>query len=58
MSYDWWARWDRLACRIGGHSWLDHQCEWLGSPAQFSTCIRCGANAGITSKGRHRAVRA
>lgn len=49
MSSELWARWDRVACRVAGHSWLDHQGEWLGSTfelgsGQLRTCVRCGAS--------------
>jgi hypothetical protein len=57
VSYDLWTRWDRVACRVAGHSWLDHQCEWLGSPAQFSTCVRCGASGTLLARRRHRLAR-
>jgi len=61
VSYDLWTRWDRVACRLAGHSWLDHQGEWLGSTteyaAQVSTCVRCGASGARPAGGRPRLAR-
>jgi len=62
VSSELWARWDRVACRVAGHSWLDHLGEWLGSTAELGsghlrTCVRCGASGAPPAGRRHRLAR-
>jgi hypothetical protein len=56
VTYDWWSRFDRVTCRVGGHTWLDQGGEWLGQP-ETTTCIRCGTSNRVRLTGRHRIER-
>jgi len=62
VSSELWTRWDRVACRLAGHSWLDHQGEWLGGTTEFGSgqpriCVRCGASGTLLAGRRRRLAR-
>jgi len=51
-----------VACRLAGHSWLDHQGEWLGGTTEFGSgqpriCVRCGASGTLLAGRRRRLAR-
>jgi hypothetical protein len=58
VSYDWWTRVDRMACRVTGHSWIGHDCYWLDDSEPLRTCVRCGTTSTASSRGRHRVTAA